>query len=103
MELELSFQCSKNEKILLNAWMYSHGVKEHDGKVPEYSMKIVRKFQQDPLGRQVCEGLLQRSRLKNESLNDKLEWRQPGDVKPSYDRDDTFYTNVLRKDIEERI
>ena len=94
---------SKNDKTLLNAWMFTHAANEHNGKIPEYSMKLVKKFQHDPMGRQISEGILQRSRLKEESLNEKTEWRQPGDVKPSFDRDDKFYTNVLRKDIEERI
>ena len=54
------------------------------------------------LARQICEGIMQRSRLKEETLNDKKEWRQPGDVIASYDRDDTLYVKVLKKDIEER-
>ena len=54
-----------------NTWLHKHVKNVHGNTVPNFKMEIVRKFQHDPLARQVCESIMLKSRLKEESLNDR--------------------------------
>lgn len=90
---------SGGEGALMKSWV-KHSVAEHGGGGPQCKMGIIGGFQHDPLARQICEGVLRGSGLRDESLNDGGEWGRPEDVIASYDRDETLYVKIFKKDAD---
>ena len=59
----------------LNSWMHSHQKEKHQGKDPDFKMKIERSYK-DPLSRQAGEAVFIR-RTNGTVLNSKIEFNQP--------------------------
>ena len=65
-----------------------HQLEVHNGEKVEFDMKVVKSFQNDPLARQIGEGICIREMDPDKRINNKQEWNQPEDIFCEYKKND---------------
>ena len=68
-------------------FIIEHKNSKHEGKMPEFEMKVRKSYQHDALARRCAEAILIEE-LGGSKLNSKNEWRQPEQIVAAYYRND---------------
>ena len=79
---------SNNEEKREKSVMLRHSEEKHDGKKVEFTMKVLKKYQHDPLARQCAEAVLIKNMDPSKIINNKKEYHQPGDVEVKYQKNE---------------
>jgi hypothetical protein len=96
---------SKNIEKQEKSVMLRHSDEKHEGNVTEFSMKVHKAYQHDPLGRQCAEAVKIKNMDPKKLINNRTEYHQPGDVQVIYQENENEdiqkskkVTNELNKD-----
>lgn len=73
-----------SEEGRIKSVLSRHEDLKHEGGKMKYDMKLIKKFEHDPLARQLAEAILIRGSDTDKCFNSKLEYRQPLDVVPEF-------------------
>ena len=73
---------STNPETMAKSVLRKHVDNCHDGveEGVDFEMKVTDVFKDDPVGRQVMEGVKMRETICDNCLNSKEEFRQPGEL-----------------------
>ena len=77
---------SKNKKLREESIMWRHEDEKHGGEKVTFSMRVIKVFQNDALGRQLLEAILIRKQPAEQLINNKREFIQPCDVQLEVER-----------------
>ena len=79
---------SNNENDQEKSIMLRHINEGHNGRKVEFSMKVIKAYQHDPLARQCAEAVWIRKVEPQKRINNKNEFHQPGDIEAIYENNE---------------
>ena len=79
---------SQNAERQEKSVILKHCKEKHNGEKTNFSMKIIKSYQHDALGRQCAEAVQIKNIEASKRINDRQEYHQPGDVEVSYQKNE---------------
>ena len=92
---------SKDPERQEKSVLLRHMNEKHNGRKVQFSMKVVKTFQHDPLRRQCAEAIWIKNIEPSKLINNKKEYHQPGDVQLRYEKNENPEIKRRKQEIKE--